>query len=98
MVLVRDGAWDGDVEVFEADEVEATGGGLHMRFGDNRVSFEGGRYVIEVSLRHRPHRGVPGARAAVRECPRSPATSVSTRVHHQLAGVAAHGGERDPLT
>lgn len=54
VVLVRDGAWDGDVEVFEADEVEAAGGGLHMRFGDNRVSFEGGRYVIEVRLRQRP--------------------------------------------
>jgi hypothetical protein len=54
VVLVREREWDGDVEVFEASEVEAAGGGLHMRFGGNRVSFEGGRYVIEVRLGRRP--------------------------------------------
>lgn len=54
VVLVRERGWDGDVEVFEAHEVEAPGGGLQMRFGDNRVAFEDGRYVIEVRLRRRP--------------------------------------------
>lgn len=54
VVLVREREWDGDVEVFEAHEVEAPGGGLQMRFGDNRVAFEDGRYVIEVRLRRRP--------------------------------------------
>ncbi|MDB4932434.1 MAG: hypothetical protein JWM10_4918 [Myxococcaceae bacterium] len=54
VVLVREREWDGDVEVFESAEVEAAGGGLHMRFGDNRVAFEGGRYVIEVRLQRRP--------------------------------------------
>lgn len=54
VVLVREREWDGDVEVFEAHEVEAPGGGLQMRFGDNRVAFEDGRYVIEVQLRRRP--------------------------------------------
>lgn len=54
VVLVRDREWDGDVELFETERVEVVGGGLFMRFGDNRVSFDGERYVIEVKLRHRP--------------------------------------------
>jgi hypothetical protein len=54
VVLVRDREWDGDVEVFDAGEVEAAGGGLRMRFGDNLVAFEHGRYVIDLRLRRRP--------------------------------------------
>lgn len=54
VVLVRDGAWDGDVERFEADVVRAQGGGLSLRFGDNVMRYEDGAYTLAVTLTRRP--------------------------------------------
>lgn len=61
VVLVRDpalGGWDGDVELFPAEEVFAQGGGVRMHFGRNRVYFDEaeGVYRVSVTLRRRPIR------------------------------------------
>ncbi len=52
--LVHDGAWDGDVEVFGADEAEAPGGRVRARYGHNVMFFADGAYHIRVKLRERP--------------------------------------------
>lgn len=53
-VLVRDEAWDGDVELVPIERVEAPGGGLSMRFGEHRAAFVDGAYHLKVALARRP--------------------------------------------
>jgi hypothetical protein len=54
-VLVRDGnGWDGDVDTFPLDEVRIRGGGIDMRFGDNRLCYRDGLYHVRMRLRERP--------------------------------------------
>lgn len=53
-VLVRDGVWDGDVELVPAERVDAPGGGLSMRFGANVAALIDGAYHLEVALSRRP--------------------------------------------
>jgi hypothetical protein len=53
-VLVRDGAWDGDVETFAAHDVRVRGGRIDLAFGRNVCRFADGRYHLSIALRDRP--------------------------------------------
>lgn len=53
-VLVRTDAWDGDVELVTASRVDAPGGGLSMRMGENSAAFIDGAYHLRVALTRRP--------------------------------------------
>ena len=46
--------WDGDVEQFAADSVDARAGGTDAQFGTNSLRFEDGRYRLELGLDRRP--------------------------------------------
>jgi hypothetical protein len=54
IVLARRGAWDGDVERFDAAEVQVEPGRIDARFGRSTLRFEGGRYLLSIALRDRP--------------------------------------------
>lgn len=53
-VLVRDKGWDGDVDLYPADEVFVRGGGIEARFGQSSVVYRDGQYHLDVKLRERP--------------------------------------------
>lgn len=53
-LLARDRGWDGDVDLYPADEVAADGGGLSLRFGDNVAEFRDGAYRLRARARRRP--------------------------------------------
>lgn len=46
--------WDGDVERFDAAEVEVSAGRIDARFGRNTMRFDRGRYHLSIALRERP--------------------------------------------
>jgi hypothetical protein len=54
IVLAHGEDWDGDVERFEAHEVEVEAGHLHARLGRNTLRFEEGVWRLSVALRERP--------------------------------------------
>jgi hypothetical protein len=53
-ILVREDRWDGDVDLYQAQDVRAPGGGLLVVFGDNSVDYRDGAYHISATLRERP--------------------------------------------
>ena len=54
VVLVKTDEWCGDVELFDAEEVAVTGGGIDMRYGASSVRFHRGAFQVHVRLRDRP--------------------------------------------
>jgi hypothetical protein len=51
-VLVRSGgAWDGDIDVYEADDLRAHAGAVDVTFGAQAIRFDGTRYHVNVALR-----------------------------------------------
>jgi hypothetical protein len=52
-VLACDGAWDGDVENFAAEEVFVRPGRIDVMFGQNALRFEDGSYHLDLALRDR---------------------------------------------
>jgi hypothetical protein len=59
VVLVRDATradagWDGDIELFDAEECQVESGGIGAQFGANAVRFVDDRYHIRVRMRRRP--------------------------------------------
>lgn len=54
IVLARGEQWDGDVERFEAGEVEVEAGHPHARLGRNTLRFEEGCWRLSLALRERP--------------------------------------------
>jgi hypothetical protein len=54
IVLARGEAWDGDVERFDAADVEVEPGRVDARFGRNTLRFDRGRYLLSIALRDRP--------------------------------------------
>jgi hypothetical protein len=48
-----EGAWDGDVETFDQENVTITEGSTDVTFGDNRAWFAKGHYYVEVQLARR---------------------------------------------
>jgi hypothetical protein len=52
--LVRDTAWDGDVDTHSPATVCARGGGLDARFGESSVEFSGGAFRVRAKLKKRP--------------------------------------------
>src|SRR5262245_19152644 len=54
VAIARGETWEGDVERFEADEVEVTAGRIDARFGPNALRFADGAYRVTVALRERP--------------------------------------------
>ncbi len=54
IVLARGMEWDGDVDTFQASEVDVLAGRIEARFGESWMRFEGGRYRLNVALRDRP--------------------------------------------
>jgi hypothetical protein len=54
IVLARQGAWDGDVERFDASEIDVASGRIDARFGRSTLRFDRGRYLLSLSLADRP--------------------------------------------
>lgn len=54
IVLARLDEWDGDVDRFDEAEVHVIPGAIEARFGESRMRFEGGRYLVSIALRDRP--------------------------------------------
>lgn len=76
IVLARGAQWEGDVERFEAGEVEVEAGHLHARFGRNTLCFEEGRWRLSLALRERP---------VAAELEFAPVTLPALSAHHLLA-------------
>ncbi len=53
-VLVRSTGWDGDVDLYPAEEVFLRGGGIEARFGQSSVVYRDGAYHLDVTMRERP--------------------------------------------
>src|SRR5437870_2866972 len=53
-VLVRNEAWDGDVETFRDGDIQARGGAVDLALGESRLRFRDGRYALRMRLRERP--------------------------------------------
>jgi hypothetical protein len=53
-VLVRETKWQGDVDLYPANEVVVHSGRIRATFGSNELHFEDGEYKLVVSLRDRP--------------------------------------------
>jgi len=53
-VLARDGAFTGDVDVFDASETRTRPGAIDLEFGGNRLAYRDGRYAISLRMRDRP--------------------------------------------
>ena len=53
-VLVREEAWDGDVDLYGTEEVFVHAGRIDAAFGRNTVTFRDGEYHLSVALRERP--------------------------------------------
>jgi hypothetical protein len=56
-VLVRDASWDGDVDVFDPQDIHVAGGQIDTHFGRNRLQFHDGAYRISFALQDRPISG-----------------------------------------
>ncbi len=54
LLVHRDGAWDGDVEVIDPEQLELRGGDVFAAWGRNRVEWRGGAFTIDVKLTSRP--------------------------------------------
>jgi hypothetical protein len=52
--LVRERAWEGDVDLWPSHEVVVTGGHIGLEFGPNHVRFIDGAYHIRAALQRRP--------------------------------------------
>jgi hypothetical protein len=52
--VVRTDGWEGDVEQFDARDVQVRLDGVSLRFGDNSVRYEGGVFRISIRLASRP--------------------------------------------
>jgi len=52
--IVREGAWDGDVDSWPQHSARVRGGSLDLSFGPNEVRFEGGAYLLRAKLKNRP--------------------------------------------
>jgi len=52
--LLKDGSWDGDVELCPSEEVRVMGGSIDLDLGPSHVRFVEGAYHLRVRLRGRP--------------------------------------------
>jgi hypothetical protein len=53
-VLVREEEWDGDVDLYEPEEVIVRGGQVHATLGQNTFELRDGEYHVSVDMRERP--------------------------------------------